>query len=336
KLMLSTSLGVCVLGPQGLFSPNSPSLYPHSLSYNFTISPWPRHGQPWCEVQGEVDQKIFLSYDCGTAKIKYMSPLGEEVKNMSAWETQTHTLRDTGDLLQEHGPDVTPEKHTDKGPLTLQARMTCWHEDNGHTSAFWEFGFNGQLCFLFDSENGHCTMVHPGGRQMKEKWENDRAVTDFFKNVSMGDCRAWLQAFLVRWEKLLNTLASLTTGPSTVQPMATASNHFTWITTGVLTSFVIMGIIIASRPLSFLQETVLPGSPNVCSVGLRTQSLLGRLCSPAFTLEPGDETQEFGACLPVMMTRWLHYLVSLITSGEKPPESLFFSQPILPLSLAAK
>ena len=90
------------------------------------------------------------------------------------------------------------------------------------------------------------------------------------------------------------------------------------------------------RPLSFLQETVLPGSPNVCSVGLRTQSLLGRLCSPAFTLEPGDETQEFGACLPVMMTRWLHYLVSLITSGEKPPESLFFSQPILPLSLAAK
>ena len=36
---------------------------------------------------------------------------------MSAWETQTHTLRDTGDLLQEHGPDVTPEKHTDKGEL---------------------------------------------------------------------------------------------------------------------------------------------------------------------------------------------------------------------------
>ena len=39
--------------------------------------------------------------------------------------------------------------------------------------------------------------------------------------------------------------ASLTTGPSTVQPMAPASNHISWITTGVLTSFVIMGIIIA-------------------------------------------------------------------------------------------
>ena len=89
-------------GPQGLFSPNSPSLCfaftdPHSLSNNVPIDPRPRDGQPRCEVQGEVDQKIFLSYDCGTAKIKYMSPLGEEVKNMSAWETQTVTLRDTGE-----------------------------------------------------------------------------------------------------------------------------------------------------------------------------------------------------------------------------------------------
>ena len=83
--------------------------------------------------------------------------------------------------------------------------MTCWREDNGHTSAFWEFGFNGQLCLLFDLENGHWTMVHPGRRQMKEKWENDRAVTDFFKKVSMGDCQAWLQTFLVRWEKMLKT-----------------------------------------------------------------------------------------------------------------------------------
>ena len=67
-----------------------------------------------------------------------------------------------------------------------------------------------------------------------------------------------------------------------------------------------------------------PRKPNRCSFGLRTQSLLDRLCSPVFTLEPGDETQEFGAGLPVMMTRWLHCLLSLVTSGEQPPESLFF------------
>ena len=44
-----------------------------------------------------------------------MSPLGEEVKSMNAWETQTDTLRDIGDLLKEQMPGVTPEKHIDKG-----------------------------------------------------------------------------------------------------------------------------------------------------------------------------------------------------------------------------
>ena len=46
-----------------------------------------------------------------------MSPLGEEVKSMNAWETQTDTLRDIGDLLKEQMPDVTPEKHIDEGEL---------------------------------------------------------------------------------------------------------------------------------------------------------------------------------------------------------------------------
>ncbi|XDA79158.1 hypothetical protein R6Z07M_009168 [Ovis aries] len=239
-----SSLGFLLLLLIVLFSGTSSDA--HSLSYNFTIDPQPRDDQPWCEVQGEVDQKVFLSYDCGTAKIKYMSPLGEEVKNMSAWEAQTVTLRDTGVLLQGQMPDVTPEKHTDKvgsGLVTLQARMTCWREDDGHTKASWGFGFNGQLCLLFDSENGHWTVVHPGGRQMKEKWENDRTVTDFFRTVSMGDCWAWLQAFLVHWEKMLKSLAPPTTVPTTVQPTAATNNHITEIIFVVLAVFIITSIV---------------------------------------------------------------------------------------------
>ena len=91
-------------------------------------------------------------------------------------------------------------------PLTLQGRMTCQCEDDGHIGGSWQFGFSGQMCLLFDSENGHWTEVHSGGRRMREKWEKDRAVTNFFKKVPMGDCRAWLQDFLVRWEEMLKTM----------------------------------------------------------------------------------------------------------------------------------
>nr|XP_020770788.1 NKG2D ligand 1-like [Odocoileus virginianus texanus] len=214
----------------------------HSLCYNFTVNPQPRPEEPWCVVQGHVDGNVFLSYDCGGAKIQSTSPLGEEVKTTNTWETQMETLRDIGDLLKEQLPDVIPEKHTARvgsGPLTLQARMTCWCEEDGYISGSWQFGFNRQICLVFDSENGHWTEVHPGGRQMKEKWEKDRAVTSFFKKVSMGDCLAWLQDFMVPWEKFLKTTASPTTGPSAVQPTATAVKSKASILPMLLTSFFI-------------------------------------------------------------------------------------------------
>ncbi|XP_042109555.1 UL16-binding protein 3 isoform X2 [Ovis aries] len=173
----------------------------HSLCYNFTVNSQPRPGQPWCVVQGQVDGKIFLSYDCGRAKIQFTSPLGEEVKMTKAWETQTETLRDVGDLLREQLPDVTLENH----------RVT---------------------------ENGHWTVVDSGGRRMREKWEKDRAVSNFFKKVSMGDCRAWLRDFLVRWEEMLTTTASPTAAPLRVNSTATAIKHITWILPVLLTSFI--------------------------------------------------------------------------------------------------
>ena len=40
---------------------------------------------------------------------------------------------------------------------------------------------------------------------MREKCEKDRAVSNFLKKVSMGDCQAWLQDFLVHWEEMSTT-----------------------------------------------------------------------------------------------------------------------------------
>ncbi|XP_065787218.1 UL16-binding protein 3-like [Muntiacus reevesi] len=211
----------------------------HSLSYNFTIDPQPRPGQLWCEVQGHVDREVFLSYDCGHAKIIFTSPLGEKVKTTKSWETQIETLRDIRDLLY----DFTLEKPRVTDPLTLQARMTCRCEDDRHISGSWQFGLNGQMSLHFDSENGHWRVDHPGGRWMKEKWENDRAVTDFLMRVSMLDCRAWLQDFMVLWEKMLKTSASPTTGPPRFQPRATAIKPKAWILPVVLTSFIITGFL---------------------------------------------------------------------------------------------
>uniref|UniRef100_A0AC11DH02 Uncharacterized protein n=1 Tax=Ovis aries TaxID=9940 RepID=A0AC11DH02_SHEEP len=167
----------------------------HSLSYTFTVDLQPRHGKLWCEVQGQVDREVFLSCDCGHAKIIFSSLLGEEVKTIKAWERQVKTLRDIRDWIKDQLHDFTLRKRIARDPLTLQARMTCCCEDDRHISGSWQFGLNGQMSLHFDSENGHWRVDHPGGRCMKEKWESDRAVTDFLKvsmeTVGLGFRLSW-------------------------------------------------------------------------------------------------------------------------------------------------
>lgn len=60
-----------------------------------------------------MDGELFLSYDCGHAKLIFTSPLGEEVKTTKTWETQMETLRD----IRDHLRDFTLEKPAVTGEL---------------------------------------------------------------------------------------------------------------------------------------------------------------------------------------------------------------------------
>ncbi|KAB0337542.1 hypothetical protein FD754_025130, partial [Muntiacus muntjak] len=243
----------------------------------------------WCVVQGQVDGNVFLLYDCGGAKIQSTSPLGEEVKTTNTWETQTETLRDIGNFLKGQLSDLILEKHRAReaelflflggsGPLTLQARMTCWCEENGHIGGSWQFSLNGQMCLLFDSENGRWSVDHSGWSHMKEKWENDRAGNDFLKRVSMGDCRTWCKNFMVRWEEMLKSTASPNMGPSAVQPRSTAILLTTGITAGVPARFL---SLLDQHLFLFCRRCCSHEAPDRYSVCLWPQSLLGCFCSPA-------------------------------------------------------
>ncbi|KAF4008130.1 hypothetical protein G4228_019762 [Cervus hanglu yarkandensis] len=267
----------------------------HSLSYNFTIDPQPRPGQPWCEVQGHVDREVFLSYDCGHAKIIFTSPLGEEVKTIKAWETQIETLGD----IRDHLLDFTLEKHTvmdahslcldltvksqsrpgqpwcqiqgavdtkpflqydsdsnkvrplgflgeevnntkawtelsqmlgeagrelrmvlpviklDKKemrdslcvggvcPPSLQVRLCCQREAEQCSGASLLFSLKGQTALLLDTMSITWTFLDPGATGIKEEWENNQELSEYFRKISTGDCSYWLSEFLEHWENML-------------------------------------------------------------------------------------------------------------------------------------
>ncbi|XP_015353441.1 UL16-binding protein 1-like isoform X2 [Marmota marmota marmota] len=194
-------LGVLVL-PNFLLASRAGT---HSLCYDFTINPKAATGQQWCTVQGQVDQKNFLSYDCGLDKVKSLSALGGKVSTTITWEEQNTMLREMGDTLKQQLADIKAENGMGRGLHTLEGRMCCQHKSNSS----WQFGFNGRMWLHFDSDNRRWREMHSGSNWMKEMWENDKEVTEFLHRSSIGDCRTWLQKFLVQWKPELEP-----TGPS--------------------------------------------------------------------------------------------------------------------------
>nr|XP_054107662.1 UL16-binding protein 2-like [Callithrix jacchus] len=217
---------------------------PHSLCYDVTITPKFRPGPRWCAVQGQLDQKTFLHYDCGNKTVTPVSLLGKKINVTKSWKEQNPVLRELVDMLTEQLLGIQLQNYTPREPLTLQARMSCEQKAEGHSSGSWQFSFDGQIFLLFDSENRMWTTVHPGARKMKEKWENDKDMTMSFHYFSMGDCTRWLEDFLMGMDRTLesSTGAPPTMAPGTAQPKAMATTLSSWSLFIILLCFILPGI----------------------------------------------------------------------------------------------
>ncbi|XP_023584093.1 UL16-binding protein 1-like [Trichechus manatus latirostris] len=207
----------------------------HSLCYNFSS-----RQQRYIEIQGQVDGRTFLYYDYGSNNVITLGPLGTKVNGTDEWRDQTETLRDAAKLFKELLLDIKLENYKIRAPLTLQAKMCCQHKDGKRTRAFWQFGFDGYVFLLFDSENMKWSEGHPGSRLMRETWEKNETLKMFFLTTSQGDCHRWLERFLAEWEKMLEPTAPVTMAATTAQAN-TAITPSPWMVLLIFSCSILLG-----------------------------------------------------------------------------------------------
>uniref|UniRef100_A0A8D2CWX4 MHC class I-like antigen recognition-like domain-containing protein n=1 Tax=Sciurus vulgaris TaxID=55149 RepID=A0A8D2CWX4_SCIVU len=170
--------------------------YIHSLCLNFTVKSQSRPGKPWCEVQGSVDKTSFLQYDSESNKIKPLGHLGKEVNTTKTWTELTQMLKEVGQDLRKILLDMDLEKNKTRRHLILQAKMFCQLKGKNHLGSFWNFSIDGQPSLCFNVMNMKWIVINPRARGLKEKWENDKELVNYFRKISMGDCHHWLTEFL--------------------------------------------------------------------------------------------------------------------------------------------
>ncbi|XP_055447421.1 retinoic acid early transcript 1E-like [Bubalus kerabau] len=162
-----------------------------------------RPGQPWCQVQGSVDTKPFLQYDSDSNKVKPLGFLGKEVNDTEAWTEISQTLVEAGKELRMVLPVIKLDKNEMRGPPTLQVKLCCQREAEQCSGASLHFSLSGRTALLLDTMSITWTVIDPGATGIKEEWENNQELAEYFRTISTGDCSYWLREFLKHWEKML-------------------------------------------------------------------------------------------------------------------------------------
>lgn len=175
----------------------------HSLCLDLTIKSQSRPGQPWCRVQGSVDTKPFLQYDSDSNKVKPLGFLGKEVNDTNVWTELSETLAEAGKELRTVLPVTKLDKKETRGPPTLQVKMCCQREAEQCSGASLHFSLNGQTALLLDTMSITWTVIDPGATGIKEEWENNQELAEYFRKISTGNCSYWLREFLKHWENML-------------------------------------------------------------------------------------------------------------------------------------
>ena len=47
------------------------------------------------------------------------------------------------------------------------------------------------------------TVIDAGATGIKEEWENNQELAEYFRKISTGDCSYWLREFLKHWKNML-------------------------------------------------------------------------------------------------------------------------------------
>lgn len=186
-----------------LLEPGKTMGYAHSLCLDFAVTSQSRPGQPWCEVQGSMDTKPLLQYDSDSNQVTASDSLGKKVNGTKAWSDLTGTLGGVGRDLRTVLPDIQLGTEEARGAPRLQAKLCCQLEAERVTAASWHFSLDGQTALLLDAMDMNWTVVNPRATGIKEQWQKDQDLAEYFRKLAVGDCGHWLREFLGHWENVL-------------------------------------------------------------------------------------------------------------------------------------
>ncbi|EHH15751.1 hypothetical protein EGK_01884, partial [Macaca mulatta] len=166
----------------------------HSLRYFRLGVSDPGHGVPEFISVGYVDSQPITTYDSVTRQKEPRAPWMAENLAPDHWERYTQLLRGWQQTfkvelkrLQRH--------YNHSGSHTYQRMIGCELLEDGSTTGFLQYAYDGQDFLIFNKDSLSWLAVDNVAHTVKRAWEANQHELQYQKNWLEKECIAWLKRF---------------------------------------------------------------------------------------------------------------------------------------------
>uniref|UniRef100_G3TW96 Major histocompatibility complex, class I-related n=1 Tax=Loxodonta africana TaxID=9785 RepID=G3TW96_LOXAF len=167
----------------------------HSLRYFRLGVSDPGHGIPEFISVGYVDSHPITTYDSVTRKKEPRAPWMAENLAPDHWERYTQLLRGWQQTFRVELKHLQSH-YNHSGFHTYQRMIGCELLEDGSTTGFLQYAYDGQDFITFQKDTLSWTAVDSVAQITKQAWEANRHELQYQKNWLETECIAWLKRFL--------------------------------------------------------------------------------------------------------------------------------------------
>ncbi|XP_016057013.1 PREDICTED: H-2 class I histocompatibility antigen, Q7 alpha chain-like isoform X4 [Miniopterus natalensis] len=167
----------------------------HSLRYHYLALSEPGPGLPHFLAVGYVDDHPFIRYDSRVGRAEPQAPWIAPL-DAQYWETETQKQRAWAEVQQVEMWTVMGYYNQSGGRHSAQRMFGCNMQEDGRSSSFWQFGFDGQDHLSLDLETLSWVSAEPMAVRTKRWWESERCYAEYDKAYLEGLCLASLRRYL--------------------------------------------------------------------------------------------------------------------------------------------
>ncbi|XP_078073699.1 class I histocompatibility antigen, F10 alpha chain-like [Mustelus asterias] len=178
----------------------------HSLRYFLTgMTPIP--GFPEFVAVGYVDGVQFVVYVSDRRELIPREQWMVESEGLESWE-QKKKLTQEGERCLKDNIQTLMYRTNQSGGIHIHQLMTgCDLSDDGNTTGFNQYGWDGLDFISFDKDLLVWVTPVPWGEIIKQKWEGSTGINQRWKRYLEVECIEWLRKYLEDGQKLLRVVA---------------------------------------------------------------------------------------------------------------------------------